>query len=431
MHVDANSSGHFMNPSAGIVRSVRASVLGVAVTLAPFVSATAQKPIPVRSLTAAVSSDSGVFTAIGPVRALAAGGVLVGDFWKRRVILFDSTLSKFSVVLDNNGTAGGRYGDRPAQLFPFLGDSTVFVDLSAQALLVIAPNGTVARVMALPNARDLNAVNNPSGTPGFDLKGRMIYRSIRSTRRVSNEELMSHDSGTITMEPVVDSAPILRADPESRTTDTIGMLKIAASRTGWYSLRRGIAGITLLNPLQFGDEWTVLADGTVAVVRSVDYHIDWIHPDGTTTSTPKMPFDWRRITQEDKVRMLDSIVKFAEDLAAHPPPGEEVYKPLVPYRAVEPEDLPDFYPPVRPDQVKADPDGNVWILPTTSKLSTPSSPGLVYDVVNRAGEIVERVRLPENRVLAAIGPGGVVYMKYVMYTPGHSVQRIERAKVIR
>ena len=36
--------------------------------------------------------------------------------------------------------------------------------------------------------------------------------------------------------------------------------------------------------------------------------------------------------------------------------------------------------------------------------------GLIYDVVNRKGEIVERVRLPKGRALVGVGPDGVVYM---------------------
>ena len=419
------------SPNLMSVRRLR-TLLGCAIaTIALAAAASAQKAIPVRTLTPAVATDSGVFTVVGPVRALATGSVLVADFFKRRVILLDSTLSKFTTVLDNSGAAGGRYGYRPAQMFPYLGDSTAFVDVNAQVLVAIAPNGTVARSMAPPNARDLPHVNGSPGTPGFDLKGRLIFRTPRSTKPISNDVLFAHDSGTITMLPPVDSAAIVRGDPESRTTDTIAMLRVSVNRSGLYSLPHAVSGITLLNPLPFGDEWTVLPDGAVAIVRSHDYHIDWVHPDGTTTSTPKMPFDWKAISYEDKLRMLDSVVKRAEDLAAHPPPGEEVYKPLVPFKAVQPEDLPDFYPPIRPGQVMADPEGNVWILPTTSKLSTPGNPGLVFDVVNRAGEIIERVRLPADRTLAALGPVGVVYMRHAVYTPGHRVQQVERAKVIR
>ena len=234
------------------------------------------------------------------------------------------------------------------------------------------------------------------------------------------------------MNPPLDSAPIVRGDFDMRRVDTIAMTQMAVQRTGAYWLGGGrMAGITLLNPLPAGDEWTVLTDGTVALVRSHDYHIDWIHPDGTVTSTPKMPFDWKPISREVKQHLLDSLVQRADSFAAHPPDGEKPWKSAAPFKAVDVNDLPDFYPPIRPGQVKSDPDGNVWILPSTSTLSSASTPGLVYDVVNRNGEIFERVRLPEGRNLAAAGPHGVVYMTHVSYVTGHLFARLERATIIR
>jgi hypothetical protein len=96
---------------------------------------------------------------------------------------------------------------------------------------------------------------------------------------------------------------------------------------------------------------------------------------------------------------------------------------LLPFVAVEPSEMPDYYPPIRAGTVKADQDGNLWILPTTSTLSAN---GLVYDVVNNKGVIIERVKLPPNRRLMAIGKGGVVYMGVT----DHGF-RLERATVIR
>ena len=34
----------------------------------------------------------------------------------------------------------------------------------------------------------------------------------------------------------------------------------------------------------------------------------------------------------------------------------------------------------------------------------------MYDVVNSAGKLTDRVLLPPGRVIAGFGPGGVVYM---------------------
>jgi hypothetical protein len=46
-------------------------------------------------------------------------------------------------------------------------------------------------------------------------------------------------------------------------------------------------------------------------------------------------------------------------------------------------------------------------------------------VVNRKGEIIERVSFPKGRVLAGFGPGGVVYL---LNTDGKS-SLLERASI--
>jgi hypothetical protein len=62
-----------------------------------------------------------------------------------------------------------------------------------------------------------------------------------------------------------------------------------------------------VNPLPSTDEWAVLSDGTVAFVRAIDYRIDYRNPDGTWTSSPKLPYPWQRVTEDDKQRMIDSV----------------------------------------------------------------------------------------------------------------------------
>src|SRR5436190_22312719 len=61
-----------------------------------------------------------------------------------------------------------------------------------------------------------------------------------------------------------------------------------------------------INPLPIVDEWAVLADGSVAIVRGQDYHIDFVNPDGSLTVSPKIPFDWQRLSDEDKTAIIDS-----------------------------------------------------------------------------------------------------------------------------
>jgi hypothetical protein len=70
--------------------------------------------------------------------------------------------------------------------------------------------------------------------------------------------------------------------------------------------------------------------------------------------------------------------------------------------------------------VAADVDDNLWIRTTTVIDGRP-----VYDVVNRRGELFDRVQLPRYRTIAGFGPG-VVYMAV---TDANGVVRLERARV--
>jgi hypothetical protein len=67
----------------------------------------------------------------------------------------------------------------------------------------------------------------------------------------------------------------------------------------------------------------------------------------------------------------------------------------------------DYPPPIAGGSVFADLDGNVWIIPTTS---SEAKGGLLYDVINKKGELFERVQLPASSTIVAFGKGGVVYL---------------------
>ncbi|MEP6780098.1 MAG: hypothetical protein ABJC26_09435, partial [Gemmatimonadaceae bacterium] len=142
------------------------------------------------------------------------------------------------------------------------------------------------------------------------------------------------------------------------------------------------------------------------------------------------------------------------------------------FEPVAPEKLPDYFPPIRQGSTHADEDGNLWVLPSSSTITgadlaaaaaggrggrgggrggaggfggggggggggadttgrgarapgdttsrggrgagpdLPQAPlvSLNYDIVNRKGEIVERLQLPAGRTIAGFGPNGAVYL---------------------
>ena len=383
------------------------------------------------------------FGAAFSVRALSDGRVLVNDPAKRRVILFDSTLASFTVVADSTPATGNAYGGRFANLIAYRGDSTLFVDAQSLSMLVIDPAGKVGRVMSVPRAQDVGSLAGPvGGAVGFDGSGRLVYRAFPRMER----RMMGGPDGQFTPPTMPDTTAVVRIDLATRQLDTVGFVKIPRPQMHATRDTDGRMQFSMtVNPLPVVDEWAVLSDGSIALLRGHDYHIDWVHPDGRRTSSPKLPFEWQRLTDDDKVAFIDSVKAVRERMGAAgaaqfimgggggggapPPAGGPVTVVIqggppggaarggTPTRSqqatgpqinfVSPSDLPDYKPPFFAGSVRADMEGNLWIRTIPTKALTG---GPVYDVVNRERGLVERVQVPAGRTIVGFGTGGVVYL---------------------
>ena len=379
-------------------------------------SAGAQATIPIRTIGPILASSAENVGRAITVRATSDGHVIVGAGARQRVYAFDSTLKNFTIVVDS-GSGTGIVPVRTTGVIPYVADSTLLPDFGANALLVLDATGKQIRSMAPPRSQDLMFLGIPAafGRPGFDAKGRLIYR----TQLPPNMRPKPTPSGDqkIEMTPVnADSAPIVRGDFDTRRIDTVAWVKTPSQGRMAMEIKENLAGgppsITLhmqINPFQMADEWALLSDGTVAIVRAHDYHIDWIDPDGTRRSSPKMPIDWRRYTDEERTQRVDSLKRLVDEqlkrqMSSMPPGSPQVKIDL---SIVPDSEFPSFWPPIQSGSVLADLDGRLWILPTTS---THAANGLTYDVVDRTGDVVERVQFPKDRVLAGFGPHDVLYL---------------------
>ena len=370
------------------------------------------------------------------------GGVLVNDIANRRLLRFDPKLAEFIVVADTTPATASAYGGRMANLIAYKGDSSLFVDAQSQSMLVIDGAGQVARVMALPRSRDAMVLGTAIGNAGLDAQGRLVYRAMPQM----NFRMMGAPAGGGIPQPPEqpDTAPIVRVDLASRATDTITYLKVPRPKmdvqrdeaTGRISFNM------IANPLPTVDEMVVTSDGSVAIVRGRDYHVDWIRPDGSHESSPKMPHNWQRMTDEEKVTFLDSLKAARERFLASQPQSNESQPGASTTTTTGPQgqtqqrtvvmgapapvagggpmgmnnrnvswvpanELPDYKPPFFNGMVRADADGNIWVLtiPTRAFAGGP-----VYDVIDAKGDLVDRVQVPANRTIVGFGSGGVVYL---------------------
>ena len=428
-----------------------AGLLGIAGSAAAQGSGVQLPPIRQLGAVSATASEKFVVDPRG-LRALPDGRLYVNDPIGRRVLLFDADLQKFQIIADSMSANGNNYG-RGAGLISYRGDSTLFVDPQSLSMLVLDANGKVARVMSVPNAQDAMSFAGVLGATQTDPQGRLVYRA--SPMRDFRVGPPPAGGGPPRIPDMPDTAAIFRIDLTTRKIDTVGFIKTQALRMSTSQDENGrIMMTSITNPLPVVDEWAVMPDGAVALIRGRDYHIDWVNADGSKTSAAKIPFEWQRLSDEDKVAFIDSVKAARERMGANapmvatpgggqqvvqgggPPPGagggeQRVMifsgppgggdggrgrgnaptggMPMAPpqLKFVEPSELPDYKPVFLNGFVRADLDGNVWVrtIPTKAIAGGP-----VYDVINRKGELVERVQIPAGRNIVGFGANGAVYL---------------------
>ena len=406
----------------------------------------------------ATSSDS--ITMLGGVRHLPNGNLLVNDLIRRRVVMLDPSLKLVSVIADTMPGSPNPYGTRPGSLVPYKGDSTLFIDASSLSMLVIDGAGNIARVMSVPRSQDAGMLASTAlGGMGFDGE-RMVYRGnaalqMRSTGP-ANPGSASASGPTFAAPTMPDTLPIVRVNLATRALDTVAYIKVSQPKTNINRGEDGNMSVSIeINPLPVVDDYAVMSDGRIAIVRGRDYHVEFIDATGKSTVGPKIPFEWKRLTDEEKVAFIDSVKAQTERAAASggsaaarvgtalgaamgggapmvinqtltrvggSASGEPIRRgdagnsttfrmaatPNVSY--IEPSKLPDYQPAFFGNQVRGDMDGNIWVRINPTK---PIAGGPLYDVINGKGELIDRVQIPADRTIVGFGAGGVVYMSYM------------------
>jgi hypothetical protein len=426
-----------------------------------------QQPLPpLRSLGPVLATSTEPLSSVSQVRALPDGRVLVHDLTGRRVLMFDSTFKNAIVVADTTGATGNAYGSRLGGLIAYRGDSSLFVDPQSISMLVIDPNGKIIRTMAAPLPNEVNAlIGGQNGTPGFDTQGRLVYRAqIRPAANFTR----APTPGAFQMPQLPESSIVVRVDLKTRKVDSAATFRIPKINLNVSQDDNGRFTVTTtVNPIPWTDDWALLSDGTLAIVRGQDYRVDFVSPDRKVTAGPKIPFDWQRLSDEDKTKIIDSTrtafeAQRAAQIAANalanpeaakadsarnaaasgrqratadgggnvnivvqgrgggPGPSGPIGFTLPPLQFVTPSEMPDYRPVFRQGASRGDAEGNLWI-----RTSNVSGNGTEYDVIDNKGELKDRVLVPPGRVIAGFGPGGMVYMGVL----DGMTTRLERAKL--
>ncbi|MGH7461079.1 MAG: hypothetical protein ACREMA_08630, partial [Longimicrobiales bacterium] len=265
----------------------------------------------------------------------------------------------------------------PGRLVQLRGDTTALVDLSNRRLFLITPAGRPNGTIALPSGAPPDGMQlrvgdevvvRPSIVPEFIDDAGRIYESA-------------------SLRGGIDSAALVRADRLGAIPRRLAVLKLPRN----IAERLGPTSVSFPVPFSGRDEWTATADGTVIIARVIDYRIEVIEPTGQRTISPPVTFEAMGMTQQDKEQALRQPA-----FAALPPASVAVLNNRLN------KELPESKPPFA-GRIHAAPDGLIWVPTSRRSQNDP----LVYDVLDRSGRRLARVRMPPRTTIVAFGRAAI------------------------
>lgn len=296
-----------------------------------------------------------------------------------RLVLLDSTLQFIRIVVDSAPVYGGRINH--GQLIPWTADTTIYVDGATPFLYIISPLGDLVGTRPVPRPGDQVYLRRSNGVPARDHAGRIVFAGY---------ELGS------------DTLTILRVDPVSSGAIT------PVART----LQLRIADSDLhIRPIALSDDWAVLTDGSILVLRQGDFTIERYRPGYAFPDSSRIPFVAIPISDSAKASIVDSVHRLSLNAANNMPltadgmlrrlPGPHILTEVVPAGQ-----LPDKYPPFVPNSTISGPDTTVWI---TEFRNYARKDSVIVSIVFGGSRFPQRTRitLPPDTQLLGFGKGVV------------------------
>jgi len=214
--------------------------------------------------------------------------------------------------------------------------------------------------------------------------------------------------------PLPDSADILRIDRGSGTTEPAAKFKIQdmTQTTSGGANNQNISISPI--PLSPEDAWGVAPDGSVILVRSIDYHLERISADGTVTRGPAVPLDPIRIRTGEKEEYVAELGRMGGGIRV----GVEMVNGEMSMsfarggsgggaREIDRYSWPEEKPPFYSGRIPVDPMGRAWV-----RRHMDAGEASTYDVFDSAGARVGTVLLKHGNRVIGFGQSEVYVVSY-------------------
>lgn len=385
---------------------VARALLTVAVLATPTL---AQKP-PTKVIGKPLVELEEPFTGAFDARELPDGRLIVLDI-KDNVLSFVSSDLSSVKAISREGSGPTEYR-RITQLLPRKGDSTLAYDVMNARFLLIDPNGAPVSTVSLRDASGGMPVG-PMAVKGYDVNGRLLYQGMKVQMTPKGPALS-------------DTSAVLRLDPARKAIDTLSTVRIGSPAMQMSGdMQKGTGAVRMVMPAYpIVDEWGLLPDGRIVVVRGDTYSLEFISGPGVVASRVKVPYEPVKVVPQDKVKLREAREEMQKEVSramagasAMIPKGKSA--PKMPSMAVdEPTDWPAVKPAFGQGALKIAPDGEIWI----SRLREAAFDGQSWDVFTKAGVLRMRVDLPAKAKLVGIGARHV----YAVRTDSDDLQYLGR-----
>lgn len=334
------------------------------------------------------------------VRELPDGRVMVADALGQVLVVADLDRGRAD-TLGSVGSGPKEYR-QPDAVYALPGDSTLLLDLGNARLTVIAPDGTFGQTYPI--------------TQG-DLQGMTIIlpRAVDHAGNIYYLQEMGRLAGGSR-----DSATVTRFDRASGQSTPVGRVKLPELVESGGPNARMIG----MKPLSPRDDWAVAPDGRVAFVRSVDYSVRWVGPDGSAVTGLANAFKPVKVGEAEREEWQSDQARAGVNvsIAATSDGSRSMSFRRGGGRGPQPPtgEWPGEAPAFRYGRSIVSPAGDLWV-----ERYVPAGQQPVIDVFDGSGKKTGEVRLPVGCRVVGFGRGTV----YLARTDQDDLQWLERYRI--
>ena len=341
-----------------------------------FVRAHGQSEPAPRTLTALPLRVTVELAQVAAVRELSNGHLLISDAGTPAIFVVDPTTNAVR-KLGREGRGPNEFVRPGGIYYDVDGTTSLIVDRGQARVFVIDKNGTLTGMRSIEQRGSQRAADS--------------YDPLRIDAALHTyfvDQSAIHRPNT-----TIDSIPLIRFDVAQQKPDTIAQL--FQTRPTIVSTQ-GRTTFSRTPIFSAGDSWAVAADGSIALVRSAPYRVDWISPAGQRTVGLAIAYAPVPVTDADKepTERLGMA-----SIGGGPAGGRQTTMSMADIKPVYAKVKPAF----DPLDIVVAPDGRLWV----GRQEAAGAKQAVYDVFDRKGARVDRVAFPARSRVVGFGPATV------------------------